>query len=995
MLTRFCIDCHNADYNEAGVVLDRLDPDVVRGDDADHWHSALDMINSGEMPPEDGEQPTSAERQALADWITDSLAAARAAGRGDAQPRLRRLTKRQYANTLQELLRLPIEFGKGIPDDSPSEMGFRNHAATQQTTSLHLEYYEAVAREALGKAIVVGKRPTPVRYRVRIGRGVAPDSQAMEVRGYQAKPLSRKDVSVEILDADGQQKTESGGGETASIERNIGIDMRGSDSGRYGVTDDGLVLYSALPHVEVAPKCWQGPSPNLKVLLRRCFPQSGPFAVRVWAAPTTKNSMASHEMLAISSEEPMIKLDAAGLPEMVEGAIWLRANDFDLAKNLELRGETLHAEDVTQRSHAKATFFVDAEGLYQFDLVYPIGMEAAMASIGLHINDSSEHVVLAAPESGPESGLAVSPVAIARLSPGENTLQIRNKFFGGLRHLVATPLANSHPTLRRLAAEAETDETDRPEAPPALRAFLGTRADDGMAYETFGDSTPLRGVPGETEVYEFCDYLENLPTPPPSPNDKGPLAGIMIVGVWNDHLVSKRSDAGSPLLIESIEFEAPYYPEWPPASHASIFFDDPASVTDRRGYTRRVIAAFVSRAFRRPATSEEVDRYVGYWLAVRDDFPNYEQGVLEALVPVLCSPSFLYVAPTADQEFATEYALASKLAYLLWDSSPDEWLLGLARDGNLRASLPGVVDKMLSSPKSRRFVETFAGEWLRLDRHEAMSVNAKEFPRYNRFVKSDMREETFQYLHHAFVNNLSARVLVDSEFAMLNQNLAEYYGIEGVNGTGFRPVPVDVAAGRGGLLTHGAFLTGHSDGTHSHPIKRAVWLKERIIGDPAPPPPPNVPELDPETPGFDKMTLKEQLEVHRDKDSCRACHRKIDPYGVLFEEFDAVGRRREKVGGAPIDAHSELPDGARLTGVDELKNYLLTERYEDVLRSLCERLFAYATGQDVTFAEQPEIDRLLDGAKRDDGLASLLVAVVETESFLGVKESTSRRKADR
>ncbi len=232
--------------------------------------------------------------------------------------------------------------------------------------------------------------------------------------------------------------------------------------------------------------------------------------------------------------------------------------------------------------------------------------------------------------------------------------------------------------------------------------------------------------------------------------------------------------------------------------------------------------------------------------------------------------------------------------------------------------------------------------------------------------------------------NLSLLTFVDSDFAMLNENLAEFYGIEGVVGTHFRPVPITPDMRRGGLLSQGAFLCGHSDGTQAHPIKRAVWLKEKILGSPPPPPPPNVPELNPETPGFEKLTLKEQLELHRSKASCVDCHRKIDPYGVVFEYYDAVGRYREQAKGRPIDAKSELPDGVVVDGVDQLKTYLLDSKRQEVTKSVVSHLFAYAVGRNVSFADEAEIERIVSRVAADDfHLQTAILAIVESPAFAG------------
>lgn len=256
------------------------------------------------------------------------------------------------------------------------------------------------------------------------------------------------------------------------------------------------------------------------------------------------------------------------------------------------------------------------------------------------------------------------------------------------------------------------------------------------------------------------------------------------------------------------------------------------------------------------------------------------------------------------------------------------------------------------------------------------------YPDFTRFVKQDMAKETYNFIYYVLDENKSILNFIDSDFAMLNQNLAEFYGIDGVIGNNFRPVSIPREKNRGGLLSQGAFLTGHSDGVHAHPIKRAVWLKEKILGDTPPPPPPNVPELDPETPGFENLTLKEQLELHRNKASCIDCHLKIDPYGVVFENYDAVGRFHEKFKGSLIDSKSILPDGTEVEGIKGIKEYILTKKKDAFTKSLVEHLFAYALGRDVSFSDEKELNTIVEKVKaKDFKFQSVIEEIILSESF--------------
>jgi len=376
---------------------------------------------------------------------------------------------------------------------------------------------------------------------------------------------------------------------------------------------------------------------------------------------------------------------------------------------------------------------------------------------------------------------------------------------------------------------------------------------------------------------EFIGRLENLPLPYFDTASKDKLGNITVVGLWNDYLVKSRKKSGPPVIVESIEVEAPYIPNWPPKSHEAIFFETKNRKLEYASdaYTREVLKRFSSRAFREQLGDDELDRYFSFWKSIKADHPNYEAGVKEVLVALLCSPRFLYLVEPADE--AAQVQLASKLSYFLWNSPPDAQTLELAEAGTLKKSLSNEVQRLLESDNSRQMIRAFAYDWLRIDRLDNMQPNVQRYPSYTRFVKADMAEETYQFLDHLLKNNMSIDNMIDSDFAMLNQNLAEFYSVDGVKGNHFRPVKLDPTANRGGLLSQGAFLTGHSDGNDPHPIKRAVWLKEKILGDPPPPPPPNVPELDPDTPGFDQMTLKQKLELHPTKTRAAVVTKKSTP----------------------------------------------------------------------------------------------------------------------
>ena len=979
LMKRFCFECHGAEKQKGDIRLDVLDPDIVFGPDAEGWHTALDMINGGEMPPRRADQPSDEERRKLVGWMTGGLKLAAERKKGELQTVVRRLNKPQYTRTLQELLGLGIDFGRPLPDDGKSHMGFSNNGEVLQASQLHIETYQQIARAAMEQAVVIGDRPDPKRYRVTFGKGIGQGSVAGRTGGFQSVPLATDDFLLEVLNAEGQPVEPADDAERMAMEqvrRKISVGLRGSSGNRFRVVEDGMVLYGALPHREVAPGSWQGPSPNVKMELQRVFPDEGDFVMRVRASRAPLIRTQERVLIPVDPPQPLA-FTREGVAVAPTGATVFKAQHGRNLLNLKAEGDALLPIEVPARAEASYEFEVEEAGYFQIDLVHPPAPIDAMPSARLSLAKLTLDTRLQLTGAQLQEPRLVTALGAAFLPEGKHQFKIGGRFFVGYESLIITPIPQEHPAVAPLQAATAAKEAELMAKRPALRAFVGTRTDDGMDYATFGQSQIVDAPIGEPETYSFYGRLENLPLPAPESGDTEILSGFSLFGVWNDHLVKSAQDPGPPLLVESIEIEAPYFEQWPPASHQRIFFASNESQNEEV-YARQVIARFLERAFRRPVTESVVDRYHGFWLAVREDYGSFEESVREVLIAALCSPNFLFLA----EPEAQQHALATRLSYFLWNAPPDPELLELAEAELLDAQLELQVDRLLDDGRMDDFVRSFAGEWLRLDRQELMTIDVRRFPAYTRFVKRDMAEETFEFLRYVIDQDLPVDTLVDSDFAMLNQNLAEFYGIDGVEGNHFRPVPLDPALGRGGLLSQGAFLVGHSDGRQPHPIKRAVWVKEKILGDEPPAPPPNVPELDPETPGFEKLTLKEQLELHRDNPSCHDCHAGIDPFGIAFEHYNAIGLLEEERAGRPIDASTVLPDGTTVDGVPELKRYILEQQRQQFIRALVEHLFAYALGRDLSFADEEEISQIVAYVEgQGASMRAVLRGIVLSPSF--------------
>lgn len=442
------------------------------------------------------------------------------------------------------------------------------------------------------------------------------------------------------------------------------------------------------------------------------------------------------------------------------------------------------------------------------------------------------------------------------------------------------------------------------------------------------------------------------------------------------------------VLIDHIEISAPFYEQWPPKTHTDIFVES-ANKSDEQVYGREVLSRFLRRVWRRPVTAPEVDQFMALFAKYRPSFATFEEAMVEVLATALATPEFLYLTQRATTDEPkgeskppariNEFEFASRLALFLWSSIPDDELLKLAEQGKLRQPevLIAQVKRMLDDPRSKRFSQNFVEQWLGLERMSSVThINA------NDPLRDAMLEEPVAFFEEVLKHNSSVMDFLHSDYAVVNERLAAHYRLPKVFGPHFRKVPITPQANRGGLLTSAVIMTMNSDGKDSHPLKRGVWMLKRILDDPPPPPPPNVPEVDLTDPEILKMTLKERIANHRNKPACISCHARIDPWGIAFENYDALGAFRTHIKNQPVDATSELFNRQTLSGIDGLKRYLLTDRQDQFARAMVHKLTAYALGRPLSFGDRADIDTLTSQfRRRDDGLGDLIQLIVRSNLF--------------
>lgn len=378
-----------------------------------------------------------------------------------------------------------------------------------------------------------------------------------------------------------------------------------------------------------------------------------------------------------------------------------------------------------------------------------------------------------------------------------------------------------------------------------------------------------------------------------------------------DEYVFNLQGLSKSMRVVSMTAKGPYYESWPPKSHRQIFI---ASKNEKNEavYAREILESFMARAWRRPVTKQEVDELYGIYQNTRNK-ASFIDAIKDCLTQVLVSADFLYLVERKGQAGKREklnlHELASRLSYFLWSSKPDEKLSRLAAQGSIASpeSLRAEVQRLLKDDRSHRFVEQFSSQWLGLDRMNTIAVSPEIYPGFDDALIEDMKKETQLFFGHVLHENLSAMNFIDSDFTFLNERLGRHYGGPRTRpgSPAFRKVDLKKATGkgkgndkgilhRGGILAHASIHLANSDGEDSHAVNRGVWLVDKILGNPPPEPPADV-AFDQTIEGFDKLSLKQQLAVHVENESCSNCHKKIDPFGVAFENYDAVGAYRTKV----------------------------------------------------------------------------------------------------
>jgi hypothetical protein len=425
-------------------------------------------------------------------------------------------------------------------------------------------------------------------------------------------------------------------------------------------------------------------------------------------------------------------------------------------------------------------------------------------------------------------------------------------------------------------------------------------------------------------------------------------------------------------------------------SRALIFVCDPPSMGEAP-CARRITENLAHRAFRRPVTTEEMNRLMPFYDAGRREGGTFDQGIERVVAAVLASPQFLYRGfrgpadtPPGAEFVLTDPELASRLSFFLWNTGPDQELLGLAESNEL--TRPGTLEKqvrrMLADSKASSLVTSFAIKWLDLANLDQVVPDPALFPGFNEQLRRDFLKETEAFIGSIFSEDRSVVELLTADDTFLNDRLAGHYDIPGVIGPQFRKVS-QIPKERWGLLGKGAILLRTSYGDRTSPVLRGAWVMDKLLGTPPTPPPPDTATDLSQKAGEQPKTVRARLEQHRNKASCNMCHGVIDPIGLALENFDAVGQWRtiDRQANLPIDASTVLPAGVAIDGVADLRAQLAA-RPDTFAQTVTEKLMMYAVNRRLEYFDMPQVRAIVREAKKDNyKLSSIILGIVNSDAF--------------
>jgi len=970
MLEQKCYDCHGGKKTKGGVDLKKLDGDPKLVGEFDLWMKVKESIAAGDMPPEDKPPLGDAEKDKALKWLHHSLEAAAQANAGDpGHVTLRRLTNAEYDRTIRDLTGVDLKPAQDFSPDGGGGEGFSNIGDILFVSPQQLDKYFAAARKLADHATIMP------------GSGIQFGAQRVGLRGpvqlraqaEQGLYVWYQKMSEPYLPKDGEDKREAD--YMLACWQWKHRELTGAKSLEQLAKDAKLMppflenwwelLSKEEPksrYLDLTRVAWRGlPPPEASK------PQEIPVGIR--------------ERLATIQAAQRSWLGPAGRPG--EG-VQRHQQDSDGIRRYDFRAEVagkpavhLVLGDVADGNTGD---WVTFDGL---TIEQGKKKQAYLDWLRARLAEDEKALVANPPEPGKvKARLAETQAALARFGKDPRGKEAKPDAIVVQAPAIITLPLPGDATMFRAGGKLDIDSPEADEAsvqwmatadaPPDPRGVLpGVLTVWKVRGKAIGRLGHEFGIMKVAFPDEYLRRLEEV-----SRNfhrgGKGPgvyyLSDAQLTALispaekqrWEKMMADWR-------LVRNKDVNAPQGKEWDDA-------------------VKRHLADFTTRAWRRPLTPEESTQIAALYETARSRELDRESSGREVLVRVLVSPKFLFKLEDAEQPGERPlgaWELATRLSYFLWSSAPDAPLRAAAADGSLLKPevLARETKRLLRDPRANALAEEFAGQWLKFNGFEKnVNIDANKFPEFTPELKRDMARETAEFFAYLIREDRPVREIVGADYTFLNDRLAKFYGIPGVQGGEFRKVNV-AQHQRGGVLGMGALLSKTSYPHRTSPVLRGHWLLASVLGLPTPPPPNDVPKLDDSV--TKATTLRARLEAHRLDKACASCHDKIDPLGFALEGFDPIGRvRKMDEAGLAIDDSGQMKNSEPFRGIDGLRKFLGAHDAE-ITNNFCRKLIGYALGRSLLPTDKSLAETMRTDLTQNDGrISAAVLAVVQSRQFL-------------
>lgn len=943
-LQTYCINCHGGRQAAAQMDLSGFTTMAALVQDGRRWSQILERLEAGEMPPKGAKHPMPQERHAVVEWFRTVRESERRRNAGDPGIVLaRRLSSAEYNYTIRDLTGVDIRPAREFPVDPANTAGFDNSGETLMMSPTLLKKYLAAAREVASHM-----------YLKETGFAFAPHPMLVET--------DRDKFAVhQIIDFYHQHNIDFADYFQTAWRYRHRAALGHPKATLAGLAQQHRVSAKYLETVWSVLESGEDVGPLVKLqTMWRALP--APQANQPDVARAGCEEMRAYVARVRAKVEPrFINITAGAIGTAWQPLlIWKNTQyathrrKFD-PRQLQVAGEpAFNQDDVVEPEWdnpfgpGKTILVTNAPG--DPDLSVPAGQRARY-------------------EAAWSRFCSVFPDMFYKESRGRNyfrTGKDEGRYLSAGFHNVMGYFRDDQPLYELLLDAKQQATLDRMWREMDFVASINIRTYVEFAkLGTRGTRDDFKD--GEPEVREI--EVEQI------------ISEGKIRKLEADYLEIAKS--GSSVAIQAVK-------DFFRVANESIRWVQKARREAEPSHIQALME-FAARAYRRPLSAGDRDDLVSFYRDARERYNlDHEAAIREAIVLVLTSPKFSYrvdlVEPRGGIQPLSDLDLASRLSYFLWSSMPDEELLQRAAAGQLHQ--PDVIKaqarRMLRDPRSRALAVEFGGNWLDFrDFRQIGTVDRERFPAFSDGLKEAMFEEPVLFLLDVFRRN---RPLFDFLYArdtFVNPVLAKHYGMPPTNGNTWTHITDADRYERGGLLPMAAFLTKNAPGLRTSPVKRGYWVAKNVLGEQIPPPPPVVPELPADEAKMD-LPLRQMLEQHRANPSCAGCHARFDSFGLAFEKFDPVGKRRtHDLGGRTVDAKATFPGGMEGEGVQGIRQYIRNRREADFVRGFTGKLLAYALGRSLALSDELLIEEI--GSKLGkDGCCfeTVLDSIITSRQFL-------------